>query len=163
MTSPEVGYALPLDEVIELYDETLKKNVQYKIYVSNYYLKSYDGTKNYNPTLVIENDGFTSRFVPQEYFRGNSWYTFRVSVKAKKRILPDGQWLTLKVNNQEWIESDTSSFKTGPKPDSLLTDQIELTLCWDKDIFLKVKKLITTRALSTSNCLIQIYFLHQTR
>jgi hypothetical protein len=31
MTSPEVGYALPLDEVIELYDETLKKNVQYKI------------------------------------------------------------------------------------------------------------------------------------
>ena len=127
MTSPEVGYALPLDEVIELYDETLKKNVQYKIYVSNYYLKSYDGTKNYNPTLVIENDGFTSRFVPQEYFSGNSWYTFRVSVKAKKRILPDGQWLTLKVNNQEWIESDTSSFKTGPKPDSLLTDQIELS------------------------------------
>lgn len=127
LTIPEVAYALPLSEPIELYDDVLKKNVMYQIYISHYSLKKKDNSKNYNPTIEIKNDGFSSAFVPTEFFSGKTWITLDVSVKARKKILPSGDWQTVKVNNRDWIESESTTFKTGPKPDSLLDNQVELT------------------------------------
>ena len=127
LTNPTVAYALPINETIALWDDKLGKEVKYKLRIASNSLKTKDGSINYAPTVNIQNEGFTSVMVPNRYLEGKKWHTFTVTVKAKKQIGTEPEQDVRNIDGSIWSESKTSLFKTGPKPDSLLPEQIELT------------------------------------
>jgi len=131
---PSASYAIAVDQIIEFPDDN-NNYIHLKLTIDYVSLKTNDGDLNtgndqtYILTKRLVEDNFVSLLLPNATLKANTKHQLKIKVKAKQKLVSAANWTPVKVspNGPEWSEQEIVDFTTGPKPDSLVLEQIEIT------------------------------------
>ena len=123
---PQASFSFPVNKPFELASTDPDGNTivrKFRVVIDNYKLENTSSNKLVSGQWGVNVSGLSSAFVPDQMLEGNKTHKASITARAEEF---KGSWKTAKNSktNADMVETESRSFSTGPRPNSIPEDQV---------------------------------------